>query len=182
MLGLDVEKKCLDRRGGIPLLVEVEGEVFNVFGRNGAITIIKIGEDVADGFTAESTLADGHVGLVLVGDDSVNRLFDDTVDDFVVGPKDEGRCVLGLDDGTIVVVEEQGDVVGVANIIVGASAGIRGLDIRVGLGHGVFASVHEDAGVSHSSCIGIRDGDCFGDALVFQRSDGVYVGDRKSVV
>ena len=50
--------------------------------------------------------------------------------------------MLGLDDGTVVVVkvkEEQVILVGIANFIVGGGTGIGWIDVCVGFGHGIFA-------------------------------------------
>ena len=48
--------------------------------------------------------------------------------------------------------------------------------VSVGIGHGVFAAIHEDAGVAHIGVGRIGNGHCLGDALILEGTDGVDIG------
>ena len=94
-------------RWGVPFFVQVQGKVPDAVRCYGPLTVLEVDEDVTDRFTAKITLANGyHGGFVLVQDldGFVDGFFDDKMDDFVVGLKNEGRSVLGLDDSVIVVL------------------------------------------------------------------------------
>ena len=60
-----------------------------------------------------------------------------------------------LDDGAVGSVEKHYFTVGIVDGVVGGGAWIGWIHVWVWIGHGVFAAVHEDAGISHILCIGI---------------------------
>ena len=49
-------------------------------------------------------LVDAKGRLVCLGNSSIKSFLDDEVDDLVVRPHDEVGCILGLEDGMVVVV------------------------------------------------------------------------------
>ena len=57
--------------------------------------------------------------------------------------------MLGLDDGTVVVIEESQVSCIVNNIVVWCGAGIGWSHMGGGVGHGIFAVVHEDSSIAH---------------------------------
>ena len=60
LLSLDVEEERLNWLRRVPLLVQIHGEILDVIWGDSSVSIVEIYEDVADGFVAESTLADGE--------------------------------------------------------------------------------------------------------------------------
>ena len=60
LLSLDVEEERLNWLRRVPLLVQIHGEILDVIWGDSPVSIVEIYEDVADGFVAESTLADGE--------------------------------------------------------------------------------------------------------------------------
>ena len=87
--------------------MEQRSEGFHFVRCYGPVTVLEVDEDVTDRFTVKITLANGyHGGFVLVQDldGFVDGFFDDKMDDFVVGLKNEDRSVMGLDDSVIVVL------------------------------------------------------------------------------
>ena len=60
LLSLDVEEERLNWLRRVPLLVQIHGEILDVIWGYSPVSIVEIYEDVADGFVAESTLADGE--------------------------------------------------------------------------------------------------------------------------
>jgi len=143
LLCLDVEEEGFDWSGGVPFFVKKEGEVFDVGRSDSAVSIIEISEDVMDGAVAKTTLSNAEQRFVGIGNSTVKGFFDDSVDDFVVGPHNEVGRVLGLDDGAVVVVEKTKAAGIVNDVVVGCGARIWWIDIRSRRGHGVFAVVHD---------------------------------------
>ena len=47
MLGFNVKEEGFDRGRRVPLLIEEEGEVFDIGGCDGAVAIIEICEDIS---------------------------------------------------------------------------------------------------------------------------------------
>ncbi len=161
LLCLDVEEEGFDWSGGVPFFVKKEGEVLDVGGSDGAISIVEIVEDVTDGAVAKTTLSNAERRFVGVGNSTVEGFFDDSVDDFMVGPHDEVGRVLGFDDGPIVVIEKMKAAGIVDDVVVWCGARIRWIDVRSRRGHGVFAAVHEDPGVGHGGGRRVGDGHHF---------------------
>ena len=93
------------------------------------------------------------------------------MDDRVVGLHDEIGRMLSFDDGAVVVVEETEAAGIVDDIVVGGGAGVRWIYICGGIGHGVFAPIHEDASVAHVGGSRVCDGHCFRDALILEMVD-----------
>ena len=60
LLCLDVEEEGFDWSGGVPFFVKKEGEVLDVGGSDGAISIIEIVEDVTDGAVAKTMLSNAE--------------------------------------------------------------------------------------------------------------------------
>jgi hypothetical protein len=72
-----------------------------------------------------------------------------------------------LDHGAVIVIEEA-EVAGVViDIEVQSGAGVWWILIRVRIRHGIFAAVHEDAGVAHVRGCRVADAHAFDDALIF---------------
>ena len=65
--------------------------------------------------------------------------------------------MLCLDDGAVGGVKKQHVAVGISDVVIGGGAWIGRIHVRVWIGHGVFAAVHEDAGISHVLCVGVGD-------------------------
>ena len=57
-----------------------------------------------NGTIDKATLADAKGGLVRIKDGSIKSFLDDAVDDLVVRPHNEVGCMLGLEDGLVIVV------------------------------------------------------------------------------
>ncbi len=49
-------------------------------------------------------LADAKGGLVRFGDSSIKSFLDDEVDNLMVRPHNEVSCMLGLEDGAVIVI------------------------------------------------------------------------------
>ena len=108
-------------------------------------------------------------------DGAIKGFLDDAMDDFVVRPHDEIRRVLGLDDGAVVVVKESESDSVVDDVVVWGGAGVWWIHVGVGIGHGVFATIHEDSGVAHVGGRRDVDGHRFRDALFLEMADGVDI-------
>ena len=57
-----------------------------------------------DGTIAKALLADAKGGLVCIRDSSIKSFMDDAVGNLMVRPCNEVSCMLGLEDGMVIVI------------------------------------------------------------------------------
>ena len=84
--------------------------------------------------------------------------------------------MLCFDDGTIILGDEAEGAVWVDGLVVGGGTWVGRVHICVGIGHGVFAAIHEDACVAHVGVGWVCNCHCFGNALILEGTNGVDIG------
>ena len=124
---------------------------------------------------AKSLQTDAKQRHVFFGDSSVKSFLEDMVHNLVVRPHNEVCSMLGLDDGSVVVIEETKVSGVVDDVVVRGGARVGRIHVCSGIRHCVFALVHEGPGIAHVGGGRVCNGHNLGDALIFEMVDGVDI-------